>query len=68
MIPEYSDDGEPTNLAGAASDAMGWLALLAYMMDNGRLNLLQHAKNRRRLQMAMDNLKKFMEEPNNDLE
>lgn len=38
MTPEYSDDGEPPNLAGAANDAVDWLALLAHMMDNGRLS------------------------------
>ena len=41
---------------------------MAHMMDNGRLNLLRHEENRRRLQAAIDNLKKFTEEPRNDLE
>lgn len=61
MRPAWDEHGAPTNLAGAANDALDWLKLLAFMMDNGRLTLAQHAENRKRLQQTMDNIKTFIE-------
>lgn len=59
--PAYTPDGEPTNLAGAANDAADWLRLMAWLMDESKLTLMQHDENRRRLQVAIDNVMKFVE-------
>ena len=60
MKPQWNNDGEPTNLEAAATDGLDWLRLLAHQLDNGRLTLLRHAENRRRLGEAIDNLQQFL--------
>lgn len=62
--PTYDDDGEPTNIEAAALDAIQWLELMARLMDNGFLNMRQHAENRQRLGTATDKLKQMVERNN----
>lgn len=61
MQPIYDASGEPTNIEAAALDAIQWLELMQRFMDDGKLTMLQHAENRRRLGMATDKLKQMVE-------
>jgi hypothetical protein len=61
MQPTYDEHDKPTNIEAAALDAIQWLELMQWMMDNGKLLLLQHAENRQRLGMATDKLKQMVE-------
>ncbi len=61
MTPTYDEHDEPTNIEAAALDAIQWLQLKQWMMDNGSLTLLQHAKNRTRLGTATEKLKQMVE-------
>lgn len=60
--PEWEwENGEPVNIGAAALDAILWLELMQDMMDEGKLTLMQHNENRKRLGAATDKLKRMVE-------
>lgn len=61
MKPTYDEHGEATNIEAAALDAIQWLQLMQWMMDNALLTMLKHAENRQRLGTATDKLKQMVE-------
>lgn len=58
--PTCDANGEPTNIEAAALDAIQWLELMMRLMDNGFLNMRQHAENRQRLGTATEKLKQMI--------
>ena len=58
--PDWAN-GEPVNIEAAALDAIVWLELMQKMLDEGKLTLMQHNENRKRLGLATDKLKQMVE-------